>query len=354
MNMNQELSKRLSRIEEPNRTIEAEAARHLLCLTKPPGSLGTLEEIAVRLAGIFGEIKPVIGRKDVVVMCGDHGVVEEGVSAFPQEVTGLMMHNFANGKAAINVLARYTGANVTVVDVGSKAAQIPDAVLSRKVKSGTANMAKGPAMTVDEAQKAILVGAEVAESLVAQGSSVIILGEMGIGNTTPSAAVTAVLAAGGVPAGLIGAGTGVDEEGLTRKEQAVVTAIRTNQPNPDDPLDTLAKVGGLEIAGLAGVVIGAAENKCPVIIDGVIAGAAALIAARMNAIVKQYLFASHLSVEPAHAVILRELGLTPMLHLNLRLGEGTGGALALPLMEAACRIVHEMATFADLGLPKPV
>ncbi len=348
-----ELQSWLGRIAPPDRQAMEEARKGLTRLTKPPGSLGRLEEIAVRLAGITGEEKPRIEKKHVVVMCGDHGVVEAGVSAFPQEVTALMMHNFARGGAAINVLARQAGAEVVVVDVGSKAKEIPAAVVSRKVRAGTANMVNGPAMSREEAVRALLVGVEVARELIGEGSTLLALGEMGIGNTTPSAAVAAVFL-GEPDAGLIGRGTGIDDAGLFRKQEAIRRAIEVNRPNPADPLDVLAKVGGLELAGLAGVVIGAAAHRRPVIVDGVIAAASALIACRLQPLAAEYLLPSHLSEEPAHARILEAMGLKPFLLMQMRLGEGTGAVLAMPIVEAAARILSEMATFADLGLPNPV
>ncbi|ASS76480.1 hypothetical protein CIG75_16955 [Tumebacillus algifaecis] len=353
-------------------------------LTKPPGSLGKLEEIGIRLAGLQGTVFPKVEQRAVVVMCGDHGVTEEGVSAFPSAVTGLMMQNFANGKAAVNVLARQMNCAVHVVDVGSRVEGDVPGVLSRKVRMGTANLAKGPAMTKEEAQQAIAVGVETVERLHTQGVQVVALGEMGIGNTTPSAALAAVLlgraewiaeAVGEEQAGskmspdecapsasaeneaallqLVGRGTGIADEQVLHKARIIAQAIAVNRPDANDPLDVLAKLGGLEIAGLVGVVLGAWERKMAVIVDGVIAAAAALVAVRMEERVKQALFASHLSQEPAHLALLQEIGLEPLLMLEMRLGEGTGAVLAIPLLEAACRLVSEMATFADLGLDKP-
>lgn len=318
-------------------------------LTKPQGSLGLLEEIGIRLAGIQGTVFPRVEKRAVVVMCGDHGVVQEGVSAYPPEVTGLMMHNFSRGGAAINVFARQMGAEVHVVDVGScMEGEIPG-VLPAKVKRGTDNMAQGPAMSRDEALQALQVGRELAWRLQEGGVQVIALGEMGIGNTTPSAALAAVLT--GVPVErLVGRGTGIAQEALLKKGAVIRQSIEVNRPDVGDALDVLAKVGGLEIAGLAGVAIGAAERRTAVLVDGVIAGAAALAAERIAPGVRHYLFASHLSQEPAHAVLLQALGLQPMLHMHMRLGEGTGAVLAMPLLEAAVRAVRDMATFAELGL----
>ncbi|TCP55800.1 nicotinate-nucleotide-dimethylbenzimidazole phosphoribosyltransferase [Tumebacillus sp. BK434] len=321
-------------------------------LTKPPGSLGKLEEIGIRLAGLQGTVFPTVDKRAVVVMCGDHGVTEEGVSAFPAEVTGLMMQNFVNGKAAVNVLARQMNCAVRVVDVGSRVEGEVPGVLSRKVRKGTANFAKGPAMTREEAELAIAVGVATVEELYAQGVQVVALGEMGIGNTTPSAALAAVLV--NTPLlPLVGKGTGIDEEKVLHKARVIERAIEVNRPDASDPLDVLAKLGGLEIAGLVGVVLGAWERRIAVLVDGVIAAAAALVAVRIEERVKEVLFASHLSQEPAHLVLLQEMGLQPLLTLEMRLGEGTGAVLAMPLLEASCRLVAEMATFADLGLDKP-
>lgn len=325
---------------------------HMNNLTKPLGSLGVLEEIAVKLAGITGNQSLKVEKKAVIVMCGDHGVTEEGVSAYPQAVTGLMMDNFARGGAAINVLTRQMGAEVHVVDIGSKLEQAPEGILQKKVRLGTANMAQGPAMTKQEAIAALTVGIEVAHQLADEGLQLIGLGEMGIGNTTPTTAITAVLTGIAVHE-LTGRGTGIQDQALKAKIEIIERAIRVNEPNPLDPLDVLSKVGGLEIAGLAGVIFGAASRRIPVVVDGVISGAAALIACHIEPRCCDYLLASHVSVEPAHQRILQHLALKPILHLEMRLGEGTGAALAFPMIEAAARLAREMATFADLGIPSP-
>ncbi|PWK14836.1 nicotinate-nucleotide--dimethylbenzimidazole phosphoribosyltransferase [Tumebacillus permanentifrigoris] len=318
-------------------------------LTKPLGSLGKLEEIGIRLAGIQGKVFPEVTKRAVVVMCGDHGVVAEGVSAYPSAVTGLMMANFSSGRAAVNVLARQMGADVHVVDVGSCCEQEIDGIVSAKVKAGTDNMAVGPAMSREEALAAIEVGITIAKRLQRDGVQVVALGEMGIGNTTPSSAIAAVLT-GHPLLELIGRGTGIETSVLPHKGAVIQRALEVNQPNPADALDVLAKVGGLEIAGLVGVVLGAASAGIAVLVDGVIAGAAALVAHRLEEKVGAYLFASHLSQEPAHRVILDAIGLSPLLQLEMRLGEGTGAVLAMPLLESATRLVREMATFADIGL----
>lgn len=342
----------LNRIERLDMVSMRDMQMRLNNLTKPLGSLGELEDIAVRFAGIQRLPNPKISRKAVVVMCGDHGVTEEGVSAYPAAVTGLMMGNFVRGGAAINVLSRQTGAIVRVIDAGSYLTDVPEGIIARKIRRGTDNIAKGPAMTKQEAVEAVCMGIDTAGSLVDEGVDLIGLGEMGIGNTTPSSAMTAVFT--GRPAcELTGKGTGIHDAGLIAKIEVIERAIHVNQPNRDDALDVIAKVGGLEIAGLIGVILGASAHKTAVVIDGVITGAAALAACRIEPRCRDYLFASHLSVEPAHRFILEELALKPMLHLDMRLGEGTGAALAFPVMESALRLTEEMATFADLGLPSP-
>lgn len=325
------------------------AARHSDKLTKPPGSLGRLEAVARQLAGIFGEPIPRLGRKAVIVMAGDHGVCEEGVSAFPAEVTPQMVLNFLHGGAAVNVLARQTGADVVCVDIGVNADLSHPALVSRKIRRGTANMAKGPAMSREEAEAAILAGAQLVEELAAGGCSLFATGEMGIGNTTPSAALLAVLA-GIEPAAAAGRGTGIDDSALTRKQAVIRRAIEVNRPDPADPLDVLAKVGGLEIAGLVGVILGAARCRRPVVIDGFISSAAALVASRLAPRSADYMIASHLSHEQGHARLLEAIGLAPMLHMDMRLGEGTGAVLAFPLIEASVRLMAEMATFESAGI----
>src|SRR5512135_1786293 len=319
-------------------------------LTKPAGSLGQLEDLSIQLAAITGQLNPSLTRKAVIVMAGDHGIAHEGVSAYPAEVTPQMVLNFLHGGAAINVLARQVGARIIVVDVGVNADFDPQPGLERrKVARGTQNMARGPAMTRVQAEDAIAVGLNIVEQELAKGLDVIATGDMGIGNTTPSAAICAVMV--GLPvAQVTGRGTGVDDAGLQHKVQMIERALEVNQPDRSDPLDVLSKVGGLEIAGLAGVIIGGAAQRLPVVIDGFISGAAALIAAALVPDVKPYLIAAHQSVEVGHRAMLEHLGLRPLLNLNLRLGEGTGAALAFHLIEAAVRIINEMATFAEAGV----
>ncbi len=320
-------------------------------LTKPEGSLGRLEEISIRLAGMKADPLPRVDRKAVIVMAADHGVVQEGVSAFPAEVTPQMVLNFLRGGAAVNVLARQAGASMIIVDIGVASDFDPSlpGLLHRKIARGTRNMAKGPAMTRNEAKQALVCGMEVFADVAAKGLDLVATGDMGIGNTSPSAAIVAVLT--GLPvAKVTGRGTGVDDAGLTLKIRVIEQAIRVNQPNPADALDVLSKVGGLEIAGLAGVMIAAAARRVPVVVDGFISTAAAMIAVGLVPDVRHYLFGAHRSMEIGHQAMHDHLGLTPLLNLNLRLGEGTGAVLAFHLVEAAARILREMATFDEAGV----
>ncbi|RIV20959.1 nicotinate-nucleotide--dimethylbenzimidazole phosphoribosyltransferase [Alicyclobacillaceae bacterium I2511] len=318
-------------------------------LTKPLGSLGILEELAERLAGIYGNPYPTIGDKVVILMAGDHGVVDEGVTAFPQEVTAQMVLNFISGGAGINVLARHAGARVVVVDVGIAQPLEHPILVQRSIRRGTWNLAQGPAMTREEAIAAVEAGIEVATTEIARGATLLATGDMGIGNTTPSSAILAVIS--GYPVEkLVGRGTGINDERLAHKIQVIQSAIALNHPIPQDALDVLAKVGGFEIGGLAGVVLAAAAHQIPVIIDGFISTTAALIASHLHPKSTQYMIASHVSKEPGHRILLDLLGLHPMLQLNMRLGEGTGAALAMNIVEAATKILREMATFSDVGI----
>ena len=326
-----------------------QARSRQLQLTKPPGSLGRLEEIAVQMAGITRQPLPAVKRKAVIVMAADHGVAVEGVSAYPSAVTPQMVLNFLHGGAAINALARHAGAEVVIVDVGVAADLDHPGLLSRKVARGTANMASGPAMTREQTLAAISVGMDVLKSLVERGIELVATGDMGIGNTTAASAITASLT--GVPVSLVtGRGTGIDETQLAHKIHVIEQALTRNAPDPSDPLDVLAKVGGLEIAGLVGVIVAGAAHRIPIVIDGFISGAAALAALRICPTVRDYLFAGHVSVERGHQVILEQIGLSPLLDLELRLGEGTGAVLATHIIEAALRVHREMATFAEAGV----
>jgi nicotinate-nucleotide--dimethylbenzimidazole phosphoribosyltransferase len=326
------------------------AAEHHDRLTKPRGSLGRVEAIGVRLAAISGASPPPVpAPAAVAVFAGDHGVLAEGVTPWPQDVTGQMVQNFVAGGAAINVLARQTGARVIVVDVGvANELDAAPGLAREKVRTGTGNIAREPAMTIAEARQALDVGAAVATRLVDEGAACLVTGDMGIGNTTPSAALVAAFT-GRAAAEVTGRGTGIDDPTLARKVAAVDAAL-TRTPDRDDPIAVLASLGGLEIAALTGFVVGGAAARVPVVVDGVIAGAALLTATKLVPGAIHFCFAGHRSTEPAARVILDTLGLEPILDLELRLGEGSGACLALPVLEAAARILGEMATFDAAGV----
>lgn len=329
--------------------MEAARARHDT-LTKPPGSLGLLEELGVRVAGITGEALPKINNKAVIVMAGDHGVVAEGVSAYPSEVTPQMVYNMLAGGAAINVLARHCGVRSVIVDMGVASEMgAHEDLIDKKIAPGTENLAKGPAMSRDQATQAILAGAEVFDAEAAKGLDILATGDMGIGNTTPSAAI-AVALSGVAAKDMVGRGTGVDDAGLQRKIAVVDAAVNLNQPDREDALDVLAKVGGYEIGGLAGAILAAVAARRPVVIDGFISTAAAMIAVSLAPQVRDYLFSAHCSQEHGHRAMLEWLGLKPLLEFDMRLGEGTGAVLAISIIEAACKVLSEMATFAEAGV----
>jgi nicotinate-nucleotide--dimethylbenzimidazole phosphoribosyltransferase len=314
-------------------------------LTKPQGSLGRLEELAKVIVGITGKENPELKHKVIFTLASDHGVTEEGISAFPKAVTAQMVYNFLRGGAGINVLARHVGAKVVVADVGvAEDLKAGPELIIKKVNYGTSNMAKGLAMTRIEALRAVSSGIEIFEQEFKNGIDIIGIGEMGIGNTTSASAITAVFTKKPVKE-ITGKGTGLDDKGLENKIRVIKKALSVNNPDPLDPVDVLSKVGGFEIGGLAGVILAAASRKVPVLIDGFISGAAALLAYRIEPKVKDYMIASHVSVEQGHRIILDYIGLTPLLDLHLRLGEGTGAALAMNLAEAAVKILTQMATF---------
>ncbi len=329
----------------------AEAARARQAqLTKPAGSLGRLEDLAIQLAAITGKATPSIEHKSILVFAADHGVTAEGVSAYPAEVTAQMVLNFVRGGAAISVLSRFTSSRLKVVDIGV-AADLPAAegLLARKIAYGTGNIAREPAMTREQAWAALEVGADVAAEEAEKGLDILVLGEMGIGNTTAAAAVACALG-GFPPEEIVGRGTGVDDAGLTRKVDAVKRALARASVSPADPIGVLEQVGGYEIGGMAGAMLAAAQRRVPILLDGFIATAAAMLAAALAPEIRNYLIAAHLSEEQGHGQMLAFLGLEPLLRLNLRLGEGSGAALALPIVEAAARLHAEMATFAEAGV----
>lgn len=316
-------------------------------LTKPVGSLGGLEELAVRLAGITGREKPHKLKKSIILMAADHGVAVEGVSAYPQEVTLQMVNNFCRGGAAINVFARHAGAELVLVDVGVNAEVSALAgVLREKVSPGTANITVGPAMTTEQAIGAINAGIRAVRSEIDKGVEVVGLGDMGIGNTTVSTAIISCFSKLSVDA-LTGVGTGISPAARKKKVNTIERALAINKPDPSDPLGVLTKVGGLDIGGLVGVILGAAAGRAAVVIDGLIAAAAALIAVRMAPAAADYLIGSHLSAEPGHKVALDLIGVPAYLKLDMRLGEGTGAALGMSLIDAALQALNEMKTFSE-------
>lgn len=338
------------RIQPLDASLHVKAQARLDRLTKPLGSLGRLEELAASYVAITGELKPNVPRGVVFTFAADHGVALEGVSAYPREVTPQMVLNFLRGGAGVNVLAKHVGVGVRVVDIGVdyEFGTVPG-LLDRKIMRGTRNLAVEPAMTRSQAEQAVMVGAELALEAVREDVGLIGTGEMGIGNTTPSAAITSVMT-GRPAAEVTGRGTGIDESGRLRKAALIEQAIHLHRPDPADPLDVLAKVGGLEIGGLAGLILGSAAARVPVVLDGFIAGAAAVIAVGLQPLCRDYLIASHRSVEHGHRVVLDHLGLKPLLDLDLRLGEGTGACLGMDLVGAAIKIYSEMATFDEAGV----
>ncbi|RAW06791.1 nicotinate-nucleotide--dimethylbenzimidazole phosphoribosyltransferase [Halomonas elongata] len=327
----------------------ARAARYLDTLTKPPGSLGRLEALAVSLAGITGEDFPTVTPPGVVVFAADHGVAAEGVSAFPPSVTAQMVANFVTGGAAINVFARRLGARLEVVDVGVAGELPPAGIVHDKVRRATGNLRREDAMSRDEAEAAIAVGRRATERALAADCRCLIVGEMGIANTTASSAMLAVLS--GVPvADLVGEGTGVTQAALVHKRDVIEAALVARAADPDDPLDVLAKLGGLEIAAMVGAYLEAAAKRMPALVDGFIATVAALVACRLEPRVRSCLIFGHRSREPGHAHALAALSADPLLDLDLCLGEGSGAALAFPLLEAATAMLAEMATFEGAGV----
>lgn len=318
-------------------------------LTKPQGSLGRLEELARKYCLITGRNKPVLANKLIFTFAADHGVVEENVSAYPREATSQMVYNFLRGGAGVNVLARQAGARVIVVDMGvDHDFESAPGLEIRKTGRGTKNISKGPAMTRDEAEQAVLAGIELVGKY-RDGLDILGTGDMGIGNTTPSSAIVSVLT-GITPEKATGRGTGVDDASLKKKIAIVKRAILVNRPDPRDPIDVLSKIGGYEIGGIAGLVLGGALYRVPIVLDGFISTAGALIAAGLNPLVKEYIIASHQSLEIGHRKTLEHLEQVPLFDLNLRLGEGTGAALGISLVESGLRILSEMATFASAGV----
>lgn len=344
--MQKELQQLLNRIEPVDRSLSAVAQAHLDDLTKPQGSLGRLEEIALKYVLATGSLTPLLTKKKICCFAGDHGVAAEGVSAFPAEVTPQMVYNMLNGGAAINVLTRHAGADLDVVDMGVNH-DFPDmaGLVKRKVKPGSANIAIGPAMSEADALHAVLIGAELAVEAHKAGYHILGTGEMGIANTTPATALYSVLL--DVPVeSITGRGTGIDDERLKHKIEIIKKAIEVNTSRSATPFGALAALGGYEIAAIAGFVLGAASCRVPVVVDGFISSSGAVVALKLCPAVEDYLFFSHLSNEQGHRVVMQKLGARPILDLDLRLGEGTGAALSMQLIEGALKIYNEMATFS--------
>lgn len=351
-------------IEPADQEVIQQARQHTSRLVMPHRALGELHVIAERVCGIQRTLEPSVKEKAVLVMAGDHGIAAKGVSAFPQEVTGEMVRAFVRGGAGINVLARQVNARVVVVDMGiiadisdlavSATAQEgqtsgENALVVKKIARGTSDFTVGPAMTRELAEQSVMAGYETCAGLLEQGAELLGLGDMGIGNTSPSSAIGAVVTGHAVER-MTGRGTGIDDEGYVRKCDAIQKGIAINAPDPKDPLDMLSKVGGFEIGGIAGAILAAAQHKRPVVVDGLISTAGALLAYAMCPAVTDYVFAGHRSVEQGHQLMLEHMGLKPILDLGMRLGEGTGAALAMHIIEAAVRMFREVFTFEQAGV----
>lgn len=348
------LASTIEKIRPADLSVRHQARAHLEQLTMPLWALGRIMDLAEDLAAMTGSLHPPVIRKTVVAMAGDHGVTAQGISKYPQAVTAQMVHGFVRGGAGINALARLAGAQVVVVDMGV-AGDLGDLaatgkIISKKMGPGTKDMAAGPAMSKEEAVRCIEAGIEIALSL-ADSTDLFATGEMGIGNTTPSSAIVSVFSGVSV-AEVTGRGTGIEEEQFLHKIRIIELALRVNRPDPSDALDVLAKVGGFEIGGIAGLILGAAMLRRPVLIDGFISTAGALIAAHLAPMTRDYMIASHRSLEQGHRVALSHLGKKPLLDLDLRLGEGTGATLAMNLVEAAVRILTEVATFEEASVSR--
>ncbi len=348
--MQEVISKTIEKIQPVSPDLLGKAQAHLDKLTKPPGSLGRLEELSKRYVSIRNEKSSTLEKISTIVFAADHGVTAEGVSAYPSEVTSQMVMNFLNEGAAVNVLANHINADITVVDIGVNFdfKDHPN-LLHRKIASGTKNFVKEPSMTYSQAETSIITGIQIAGESAKSGVDILTTGEMGIGNTTPSSAIYSVLGKTRVEE-VTGRGTGIDDSALEKKIAAIKKGISLHQPDPNNPVDILAKVGGFEIGGIAGLILGAAAENIPVVVDGFISGAGALLALKMNPSVKDYIFPSHKSSEPGHKIFFDLLGHPPLLDLNMRLGEGTGALLAINLIQTAVKIYNEMATFQSAGV----
>ena len=338
----------LDAIRPVDRTVMAAAQREIDYCLKPPGSLGKLESMARQIAGITGQVHNAIRKKAIVVMMADNGVYTEGVAMYPQDITRIGAEFVTTGRMGVNFLARQAGADIIAVDIGIQVDVDLPGVINRKVRYGTANFLKEPAMTREEAIQAIEAGIEVTNDAIDRGYDLIGTGEIGIGNTTASSAV--LFAFTGAPIDrVVGRGAGLTDEAFARKKAVVEEAVRLHQPDPDDPLDVLAKVGGLDIAGMVGTYLACAARRVPVVTDGLISNVAALAAMRCKPEAVQYMIPSHISFEPGAKLLKEITGLEPMLDMDMRLGEGTGCALVFTIIEAALRMIEEMGTFAVLG-----
>lgn len=337
----------LAKIKPANEDSKKEAMRRMDCLIKPLGSLGKLEDIAIQLAGITGEVHNHVDKKCTIVMAADNGICEEGVASTPKEITLIQSINMTRGISGMGALSGSAGADIRVVDIGIDADYIYDKIYQRRIRKGTSNFAKGPAMSREEAEKGIEIGIGMVEDAVKDGYQLLGTGEMGIGNTSSTSAV--VMALTGLPAELaVGRGGGLSDEALENKKRVITKALELNQPDPNDPVDIIAKVGGFDIAGLVGCFIGAAYYRVPIVVDGVISAVSALLAYRMNPAVRDFIIPSHISKEPSYQIIARELDIHPMLDMDMRLGEGTGCTLAFGIIKAACDMMNNMATFDDI------
>lgn len=347
MSLLEQTIKSISTLDEGAMTKAKERMDNLI---KPPGSLGRLEDIVIQLAGITGELFPRVDKKSVIVMAADHGVYEEGIAAFPQAVTIIQTNNFPKGVTGVCAIAKQTGADVIPVDIGIKGEIGEPGIIKEKIMYGTNNMVKGPAMSREDAIRSIEVGIRIATQEINRGKNILATGEMGIGNTTPSSAIVSVLG-GFDPREVTGIGANYPTEKLDYKAEVIRRAIEINKPNPEDGIDVLAKVGGLEIGGMTGVMIAGAAKRIPVVVDGFISTAAALIACKIEPKVKDFLIPSHFSMEKGAKKASELLGLEPMLNMNMRLGEGSGAVLAFNIIEAAVYINNEMITFEEAGIP---
>ncbi len=347
------LNETLRAISEPDEKAKKIAKERLDSLAKPIGSLGKLEEIVIKMAGITGKVHNKIDKRNIVVMCADNGVVEEGVSACPQEFTMILTENMIKGLTGVSVLSKMTNTDLTVVDIGLNGDIDYPEVLKCKINHGTRNFTKGPSMTYEEAVKAIETGIEIGDNLYNAGYKILGTGELGIGNTTTSAAVLSAFT-GLEPEITSGKGAGLTEEQYNLKKEAIKKGIEVNKPNKEDPIDVISKVGGFDIAGMCGLFLSAAKNRKPIVMDGFISSAAALCAIRLNPLVKEYIFPSHLSNEPGAKCMMKEIGLSPMLDLEMRLGEGSGCPLAFQIIDAALFIMDNMATFEEASINSKV